>query len=367
MTIGACKGVTMDQFAVLLRQIAGGYINAPVQNQTGLQGYWDFDVAFTPFGALQRAGADAITIFAMIERQLGLKLEQGSAPAEVFVVASVNPEPTPNPSGVSAAIPLPPPMEFDVAVIKLSPPEVTQPRTRLLPGGRIEGDGITMNQIMQLAWDITTDELVANTPKWWNETKYSILAQTSTAISGAGQDTNVDVDDLKAMLRQLVTERFQLKSHYEDRPVTAYTLLATNPKMAKADPSNRTGFREGPAPGQRDPRNQIINRMVTVRNMSMPQFAEDLRRIAGGYVRVPIEDQTGLDGSYDFTLSFSGIGLVNARGGGPGGDAAGGASDPTGALSLFDAVERQLGLKLESRKRPMKVLVIDSIQEKPLD
>jgi len=208
---------------------------------------------------------------------------------------------------------------------------------------------------------------VANTPKWWNETKYSILAQTSTAISGVGQDTNVDVDDLKAMLRQLVTERFQLKSHYEDRPVTAYTLLATNPKMAKADPANRTGFREGPAPGQRDPRNQIINRMVTVRNMSMPQFAEDLRRIAGGYVRVPIEDQTGLDGSYDFTLSFSGIGLVNARGGGPGGDPGAGASDPTGALSLFDAVERQLGLKLESRKRPMKVLVIDSIQEKPLD
>ena len=364
MTVGACRGVTMDQFAALLRQI-GGYVNAPVQNQTSLAGYWDFDIAFTPFQALQRAGSDGITLFAMVER-LGLKLEQGSAPAEVFVVASVNAEPTPNPSGVSAAIPLPPPMEFDVAVIKLSPPEVTQPRTRLMPGGRIEGDGITMNQIMQLAWDITTDELVANTPKWWNETRYSILAQTSTAISGVGQDTNIDIDDLKAMLRQLVTERFQTKSHYEDRPVTAYTLLANNPKMAKADPANRTGYREGPAPGQRDQRNQIVNRMVTVRNMSMPQFAEDLRRIAGGYVRVPIEDQTGLEGSYDFTLAFSAIGLLNARGGGPGG-AAGEASDPTGALSLFDAVERQLGLKLEMRKRPMKVLVIDSIQEKPLE
>src|SRR6185436_9298596 len=328
--------------------------------------YWDFDVAFTPFQVLQRAGSDAITLSTMIEKQLGLKLDQGSVPTSVYVVDSVNAEPTANPSGVSAAIPSPPPMEFDVAVIKVSQPD-TPPRTRLLPGGRIEGDGITMNQIMQLAWDITTDELVANTPKWWNETRYSIRAQTSTAISGAGQDTNVDVDDLKAMLRQLVTERFQMKSHYEDRPVTAYTLLASNPKMAKADPANRTGFREGPAPGQRDQRNQIINRMVTVRNMSMPQFAEDLRRIAGGYVRVPIEDQTGLDGSYDFTLSFSAIGLLNARGGGPGGDASAGASDPTGALSLFDAVERQLGLKLESRKRPMKVLVIDSIQEKPLD
>ena len=43
------------------------------------------------------------------------------------------------------------------------------------------------------------------------------------------------------------------------------------------------------------------------------------------------------------------------------------ALDPTGGLSLFDAVNRQLGLKLEARKRPMKVLVIDSIQEKPTD
>jgi uncharacterized protein (TIGR03435 family) len=369
MTIGICKGVTMDQFAVLLRQLGGGgYLPGPVQNKTALEGYWDFDVAFTPFGALQRAGADAVTLFAFVERQLGLKLEAATAPTPVFVVDSVNAEPTPNPSGVSAAIPLPPPMEFDVAVVKLSLPDA-QPRTRLLPGGRIEGDGITMRQIMQLAWDITTDELVANTPKWFNETKYNILAQTSTAVSGSGQNTNVDIDDLKAMLRQLITERFQMKSHYEDRPVTAYTLLANQPKMAKAaDPGSRTGFREGPAPGQRDQRNTILNRMVTVRNMSMPQFAEDLQRIAGGYVRVPIEDQTGLEGSYDFTLTFSAIGLLNARGAGPGGAGPGGdASDPTGGLSLFDAVDRQLGLKLEMRKRPMKVLVIDSMQEKPIE
>src|ERR1043165_8144324 len=93
MTMGACKGVTMDQFAQLLREIGNGYINAPVQNQTGLPGYWDFDVAFTPFGALQRAGADAIPLPVMIERQLGLKLEAGTAPAPVFVVDSANAEP----------------------------------------------------------------------------------------------------------------------------------------------------------------------------------------------------------------------------------------------------------------------------------
>jgi uncharacterized protein (TIGR03435 family) len=371
MLTGSCKGVTMEQFAQTLRQIANGYITTPVQDQTGLKGYWDFDVRFTPFQVLSRTGSDGITVFAMIEQQLGLKLDQGRVPTPVFVVETVNAEPTPNPSGVSAAIPSPPPMEFDVAEIKLSQPD-TQPRTRLLPGGRIEGEGITMHQIMQLAWDITTDELVANTPKWWDDTKYSIVAKTSTAVSGVGQNTNVDVDDLKAMLRQLITERFHLKSHDEQRPVTAYTLVADKPKMANADPSNRTGFKEGPAPGQKDQRNEILGRMVTVRNMSMPQFAEDLQRIAGGYIRVPVEDKTGLDGSYDFTLTFTAVGVLNAGGrgrGGDGGAAAGGgdALDPSGGLSVFDAVNRQLGLKLEMRKRPMKVLVIDSILEKPTD
>ena len=102
----------------------------------------------------------------------------------------------------------------------------------------------------------------------------------------------------------------------------------------------------------------------------MTQFAEDLRRIAGGYIRVPVEDKTGLEGAYDFTLTFSPIGMLNAgRGrGGDGGPAPGPeASDPTGALSLPDAINRQLGLKLEMRKRPMPVLVIDSMQEKPTD
>src|SRR6185436_5112494 len=76
---GSCKGVTMEQFAQLLRQLGNGYITTPIQDQTGLKGYWDFDVRFTPFQALSRAGADGVTVFAMVEQQLGLKLEQGNA------------------------------------------------------------------------------------------------------------------------------------------------------------------------------------------------------------------------------------------------------------------------------------------------
>src|SRR3954471_17841707 len=50
------------------------------------------------------------------------------------------------------------------------------------------------------------------------------------------------------------------------------TLPADKPKMTKADPANRTNFKEGPPPGQKDQRNEMLGRMVTVHNMSMPQF-----------------------------------------------------------------------------------------------
>jgi uncharacterized protein (TIGR03435 family) len=117
--------------------------------------------------------------------------------------------------------------------------------------------------------------------------------------------------------------------------------------------------------------------MVTVKNMTMSQFAEDLQRMANGYIRVPVEDKTGIEGAYDFTLTFTPIGLLN---GGPGGAGRGGdgpaqgppgasaaASDPSGGLSLFDAVNKQLGLKLEMRKRTLPVLVIDHVEQNPTD
>jgi uncharacterized protein (TIGR03435 family) len=109
--------------------------------------------------------------------------------------------------------------------------------------------------------------------------------------------------------------------------------------------------------------------------MTMPQFAERLLAWANGYVQVPVLDKTGLEGGYDITINFSAIGIFQGgagRGGdaGPAAGAGGGglaASDPNGAISLSEAIDKQLGLKLEMQKRPVPVLVIDSISEKPVD
>ena len=75
---------------------------------------------------------------------------------------------------------------------------------------------------------------------------------------------------------------------------------------------------------------------------------------------------SGLEGGYDFTLNVSTIGQVL----GPqehGSTGTGVAVDPTGALPLPDAARRQLGIRLEETKRPLPVMVIDSINQTPLD
>jgi uncharacterized protein (TIGR03435 family) len=107
--------------------------------------------------------------------------------------------------------------------------------------------------------------------------------------------------------------------------------------------------------------------------MTMGRFAGMLQGLAPGYIHAPVLDATGLEGSWDFTLSFSTAGQLQGGGGGGGRPAeagsgpVGAAPDPTGALSLPDAVAKQLGLKLEQTKRPVQVLVIDHVEAKPID
>jgi len=98
----------------------------------------------------------------------------------------------------------------------------------------------------------------------------------------------------------------------------------------------------------------------------MAQIGDELQRSANGYIYSTVKDGTGIKGSFDFTLSFSSADKVQASTA-PTTPSTNSASDPSGALSLFDAVNRQLGLKLEKEKRPMPVLVIDHIEEKPTD
>lgn len=368
----SCHNTTMETFADDLHQWAGGYLNKPVVDSTGLEGAWNFDIKWTGRGQLQQAGADGISIFDAVDKELGLKLELQTAPRPVLIVDNVDQKPTANSPDVAKILPPIPPPQFDVAVIK--PGKPGGQLTGRIDGGQVNVQSATLKFLITFAWDLNPNdaEAIANAPKWLDSDRFDILAKAShDALGTVYQDRpQIDQDDLRQMLRALLVDRFQMKIHTEDRPVSAYTLVAVSPKLRKADPLSRTRCTEGPGPDGKDPRltSPVLNRLLTCQNMTMAQIGDELQHVAAGYIYNPVLDGTGIKGSWDFTLSFSSADKVKASTAGaapPDGSSA--ASDPNGALSLFDAVNRELGLKLEKQKRPLPVLVIDHMEEKPTD
>lgn len=368
-----CRNMTMQALAQLLPRVAGAYLPNPVADQTGLQGGYDFEIRFHARPLLAQAGTEAISLFDALEKQLGLKLELKDMPTSALVVDSVERKPTANSPEVAKVLPPPPPAEFEVASIKPTSPDQQGTRAQIQPTGMVNVVGMPLRQLMQLAWDLQSEELI-DAPQWTATARFDLVARAFASTTNTDQPP-IEIDTLRQMLRTFLTERFEIKTHVENREVNGYVLSAPKPRLTKADPASRTRCTEGPAANTADPRNRnpILSRLITCQNMTMAQFAERLQSLAGGYVRVPAMDATGLEGGWTFTVNFSPIGVFQGgpgRGGeaGPvGGGAALSASEPNGALSLPEALDRQLGLKLELQKRPMQVLVFDHIAEKPLE
>jgi uncharacterized protein (TIGR03435 family) len=349
----SCHNVTMAVFADVLQGYGRGtYLADPVVDQTGVSGAWDFDLKFTARNRLAQAGSDGISLFDAVDKQLGLKLEAKKAPLAVLIVDSVNEKPTPNEPGVITKIPAAPPAEFEVATIKPSAPDATGQNGRI-QNGRLDLQSFTLKQMIQLAWDLgNNDEMVVGFPKSAESAHYDVAAK----VNAKAED--IDTDSLRLMLRGLLEERFGLKAHMEDRPVSAFTMTAAKQtKLQKADPQNRTSCKSGAGASP------MLNRLITCQNMNMTQFAATLQDMANGYVKAPIRDATGIEGFFDFSVNFSGVGLLPGARFDP--NAASGATDPNGSLTLPEALQKQLGLKLEMGKRPLPVLVIDHVEDKP--
>lgn len=372
----SCRNITMEEFAATLRELADDYLGNPVVDSTGLKGTWDFDFRWTPRGPLQAAGADGLSIFDAVEK-LGLKLQPQKVPMPVIVVDGVKEQPTPNSPEITAKLSLSPGVEFEVAAIRPSLPDTPPPPpSQFQPGGRLTWRGVPLRALIIQAWDLDPDphsELIG-APKWLDSARFDLIAKAPAATTING--TQIWNDDLQTMLRALLVDRFKMAVHYEDRPVDVYTLVAVKPKLRKADPSNRTGCTSGPSQAPGRPQDGLPTDEVVCRNVTMAQFAERLQGIARSYVRYPVLDGTGIEGAWDFSLIFTpapppagGPGRGDSKSGPPPGPEPPGGTTPGpfGGVSLFGAVEKQLGLSLEVHKRPMSVLVIDHIEQKPTD
>jgi uncharacterized protein (TIGR03435 family) len=347
-----CKHATMAELVERLSS-AGGYVDHPAADQTGLKGRYDFSLNWTPRGLLRKGsgGADDsagpnLSLFDALDQQLGLKLEARQQASFVIVIDHVDEKPSESATSVTRAAP-PAPKEFELAAVHPSPPDSTARMSRFLPGGQVELRGFTFKELVAVAYEIEW-ERVTGGPKWLDSDRFDIVAKTAPSTPN---------EAVQGMLKALLVDRFKLVAHYEDRPTDVYalTLEKRAPKLTEAAGSERSDCKISVGDGVR---------IYTCQNTTMAQLAEKLPTVASAYFDHPMVDTTGLKGAYNFTVSWAPKGAIAPAAGGGGSTDS---PDPTGALTVFEAVDRQLGLKLSVEKHPMPMLVIDSVERAPTD
>ena len=365
-----CRNITMADFAAGLRRMFGANDlgENPVTDDTGIKGTWNFDVHWSiGFFGFNTDGGPKITVAEAIEKQLGLKLEQRPVSTPVLVIESVNRQPTDNVPNISELLPpLKTPVEFEVADVKPAAPGGRGGGLRNQPGGRLTGTNVAMRQLLLRALNTFNDEALVGIPDWaGNIARFDIVAK-APAEPGQAQ---VDQQTMGLMIRSLLVDRFKLTWHTEERPMTTYALVAVKPKMKKADPKERANCTNEDPPAGAPPGSESL----VCKDVTMDQFADALQGAAQG-LNWPISNLTELEGGYDFTLTFSRFPQMAIAGPGRGGgDAAPAdsplpaASEPVNSVSIFEAVEKQLGLKLTPRKQNMPVTVIDHLEQKPTE
>ncbi len=251
---------------------------------------------------------------------------------------------------------------FDVTSVK--PNKSGDGRISMLPAanGGWSATNVTLGMLIRIAFQLQDNQIVGG-PKWLFEDRFDVL--------GSGNAPGSAPSLLLPKLQTLLADRFGLVTHTETRELPMYALVRTRedrlgpnlkPSTATdcpAPPAAGAG-NPGPAPQPLSPAQmQVCGVMlgpgrISSGHVTLDQIANNLSRIAGSMV----VDKTGLQGFYDFTLEYapdpSLAGRSDLPGRPPGLDRP--AND---GASLFSAVQEQLGLKLESTKGPVSVLVID--------
>ena len=232
---------------------------------------------------------------------------------------------------------------FEVATIKPSDPAHPE-QIITLRGAEVITTNVTVHALINLAYWLHPKQLTGG-PAWTETEKFDMAGKPDAP----GQP---NVDQMKVMIQKLLTDRFQLKFHFEKRelPVYAVRLAKTGAKIIQSqdDPKGIPGWNFG-----RNPSGMIM----AFRNSPMSQFTAVLQNSTDR----PVVDQSGLTGRYDFTLNFTPDAAMAALLGGPPPPAG---DNPDAAPDLFAAFQQQLGLKLEPTRAPVDVMVIDKV-EKP--
>lgn len=272
---------------------------------------------------------------------------------------------------------------FEVASIKPSKPGPSKTGPFLVGfqigrGAHFTAHGITAKMLLEEAYSVK-DAQISQAPPWFDTDRYDIDAKPEEPVGAAIDKLPADdqKDKLMQMIQALLADRFKLAIGHESKemPVYAMVVAKSGPKMKVSDfkpPEHPEAVSPmPPKSGDRAMRGRIMmrNGNLTSTGIEMRMLADVLSSFTGR----PVIDKTNLSGRYEFTLQWTpdmnqmpmaGKGAPGGPGpGGPGGPEAAPAPE-SNSPSLFTAIREQLGLRLESQKAPMDVLVITHA-EKP--
>jgi uncharacterized protein (TIGR03435 family) len=232
---------------------------------------------------------------------------------------------------------------FEVSTIKPASPDANGRSFRLVGARRFTANNHTLKENIGFAYNLAPG-LISGGPAWADSERYDIVGETPG-------ESRLDNEQIRLMFRTLLADRFKLKFHREQKELSAYNLVlgksAPKLKESTAGPDKEPSLLiHGSPPG---------GAVLPARNGTMAMFASLLQRVV---MDRPVVDKTGLTGRYDFDLEFA---VDGTRLGGT--DPPLGGADSENKPDIFTAIQK-LGLRLESTKALVEVLVIDHA-EKP--
>lgn len=231
------------------------------------------------------------------------------------------------------------PPKYDVASIKPNTDSDVRFAFRIEPSGPLAATGITLKRLMMTAYNVQGFRIVGG-PGWVVSRRWDVQAKPDRAVSAS---------QVRPMLRALLEDRFQLRSHAEQRQLPVYELSVDRKgsKVPRVKDGEKADVRVGAGSMQ-------------LTKATAATFASQLSYALGR----PVIDKTRLSGEFDFVLEWTPEpgedGGPTTRGSPPGvSDQQASSADGT---SIFTAITEQLGLRLTSTRGPVEVVVIDHVQ-----
>jgi len=208
---------------------------------------------------------------------------------------------------------------FEVASIKPNTGVSQNMKMVPTPGGRLNAENLTLKFLIGIAWKIG-DNQIQGGPSWIASARYDLAAKA---------ETDKQFPDFSPMLQNLLEDRFNLAVHHETRDQSVYVLTAAKEGL-KLPPTDADAYTPQSGCGSIG----MTRKHMEGTGITMDSLARALARTTGKVVL----DRTGFNGKFDVHLDWT--------------------PDDQG-VSLFAVLREQLGLKLESRKAPVDILVID--------